>query len=286
MCCGTMYRNSWYRIVTSQIITNLFIPSSRFVHKVKLRNFMMNNPTVYFRLVGGSDRFQVVLPYEDKSLNSRREFNFDRRLSEPLDVFLGRMRTNVEKLLSNKRKKKVKNQPDVAAFQINVEVLKDGVPVLGSDICKDVFFDGKASDLRLRLNDIDYLVSINCPWVSSISLPSNMMAGYLVFPAKLELLFCQKNDCLFHWYRVKSDDKNKNLALDSVEWEDVATGFLFTPRSEDIGYHLKLKCTPSDGKVNGPPAEAISPHEVGAGPGLCPFETRHLFTSSRLKENE
>lgn len=35
----------------------------------------------------------------------------------------------------------------------------------------------------------------------------------------------------------------------------------------------------------GPTVEKISKTPVEAGPGLCPFETRHLFTASQL-ENE
>ncbi|CAH2066567.1 unnamed protein product, partial [Iphiclides podalirius] len=45
---------------------------------------------------------------------------------------------------------------------------------------------------------------------------------------------------------------------------------------------LKLECIPVNDVTVGPTVETISKGQVEAGPGPCPFETRHLFTSSKL----
>lgn len=57
-------------------------------------------------------------------------------------------------------------------------------------------------------------------------------------------------------------------------------------RSEDVSFRLKVKCTPKSGSKEGPAIEAFSKNEVEAGPGICPFETRHLFTKNRLSNQE
>lgn len=50
-----------------------------------------------------------------------------------------------------------------------------------------------------------------------------------------------------------------------------------------MGHHLKFVLTPGNAEGNfGPVMEQISKNEIQAGPGQCPFETRHFFTQNRL----
>lgn len=75
-----------------------------------------------------------------------------------------------------------------------------------------------------------------------------------------------------------------NNREDQIEWEEIGRGFSFLVRQDDIGFRLKLKAIPrsADGTKEGPAVESIAKNEIQAGPGICPFETRHLFTMDRL----
>lgn len=53
-----------------------------------------------------------------------------------------------------------------------------------------------------------------------------------------------------------------------------------------MGHHLKFVLTPGNSQGQfGPAVEQISKNEIQAGPGECPFETRHFFTQTRLTDN-
>ena len=63
-----------------------------------------------------------------------------------------------------------------------------------------------------------------------------------------------------------------------------AESYFYTTTNADIGHFLKFVLTPgqADGRF-GPPVEFITKQAVQAGPGPCPFETRHVFTNNRLQ---
>lgn len=67
-----------------------------------------------------------------------------------------------------------------------------------------------------------------------------------------------------------------------VSWTLVHEGTIYKSQTDDIGHHLKLQCIPSNGETEGAIAEYMSKCEVQAGPGNCPFESRHVFTSDKL----
>jgi 2',5'-phosphodiesterase len=62
--------------------------------------------------------------------------------------------------------------------------------------------------------------------------------------------------------------------------------FQYLVQPSDIGYKLKVQCTPKSENNIGPPMEVISKNEVQAGPGQCPFEIRHAFTQDACVNNE
>jgi 2',5'-phosphodiesterase len=49
---------------------------------------------------------------------------------------------------------------------------------------------------------------------------------------------------------------------------------------------FRSNAPPKSGEKVGPSMEAVSKNTVKAGPGSCPFETRHLFTQNKLKDRE
>lgn len=73
---------------------------------------------------------------------------------------------------------------------------------------------------------------------------------------------------------------SKNIS--QIAWKRCGEGLTYKTSTEDIGHFLKFELIPGNGKEFGPSIEAISKTEVQAGPGVCPFEDRHLFTKEKL----
>ena len=63
-------------------------------------------------------------------------------------------------------------------------------------------------------------------------------------------------------------------------------GFFYMTSNEDINRYIKLEITPKIGDRIGLKHEIISKNPIGAGPGHCPFEDRHAFTSEKLGPKE
>lgn len=61
---------------------------------------------------------------------------------------------------------------------------------------------------------------------------------------------------------------------------------MYLVQTTDIGHKLKVVCTPRFGLKTGPSAECISSCVVEAGPGVCLFESRHLYTRMRLPNHQ
>jgi 2',5'-phosphodiesterase len=233
----------------------------------------------YIRCHDGAEDFQFSFLLRSELLGVDRQFNFSRQLSEKVSDFLARISTNVERSVNKKKKRKKvtggeERQED--ANKIEVNLLRGGEQVPGDKLCKDVIFD---SGLCLLVQGTEYSVILNAPWVSLITLPSSIMAGFPVYPLKLEVLFADKSDCTFYWYKNTSTNTGKRLP---INWVDVGSGFYYTPSTCEIGCHLKVVCAPQNGSIYGPTSEVMSTNPVEAGPGACPFELRHAFTKERL----
>nr|CAD7597968.1 unnamed protein product [Timema genevievae] len=229
----------------------------------------------YFRYQDGEDHFQLSFQFSCEHLRVNRQFNFSRKMSETITDFLGRVCTNLERTLFKKKKK----IPEGTSSEMKVHLYNNGEPVSGESICKDILFNNN-NKLMLQVQGKDYYVIVNAPWVVMLSLPSSIMAGFPVYPNKVDTLFSDKNACEFKW--LKSSISMGSLKNEPVTWVQVGEGYFYTPSTSDIGHKLKLSCVPKNGDQEGPQSEVISSTSVGAGPGMCPFEKRHVFTKERL----
>lgn len=139
----------------------------------------------------------------------------------------------------------------------------------------------KTEDFTLNLHETSYKVKFNWPWINTVTVPTSLLAGFYAYPPKLEMDFADRHASDFIWFRGKLP---ANKREDQIEWEEAGRGFSYLVQHEDIGYRLKILATPksADGSKEGPAVEAIGKNEVQAGPGICPFESRHLFTMDRL----
>ncbi|GLH16403.1 Protein angel [Gryllus bimaculatus] len=225
----------------------------------------------------GSETFQLCISVKDSSLSVDRQFNFKRQVTESVNSFLGRVNTNLEKVYEKKKKRKQNKAPaneetSSETSVITIDLLSNGSTVPRDTICKDVLFGN--NKLLLIVCGTEYEVVVNAPWINVLSLPTSIMAGFPVYPNKLETSFFNRNKSLFSWYRCTKDKQE--------EWSKVGDDYYYTPTNDDIGCLLKFSCTPGNDSTQGPSFDVVSKNPVQAGPGHCPFETRHLFTGERV----
>lgn len=140
----------------------------------------------------------------------------------------------------------------------------------------------------MHINNQTYTIAFNFPWIDMIALPTSLLAGCYVYPAKLEIQCHNKTDTTIEWFK---DDKSctVNEASDpsaAAGWTKIGNGSLYLLTVVDVGHKLKVICSPRNGSLVGPSVECISVCMVEAGPGPCPFESRHMFTTDKLIGNK
>lgn len=123
---------------------------------------------------------------------------------------------------------------------------------------------------------------MNHPFVDNITLPTSILAEFFVYPAKVELSFATENNCIFIWY---VGEVPKSGRIDQIDFKEAGRGFSYFAQPEDVGCHLKIECIPRSGDIEGPSVECVSKCTIQAGPGDCPFDIRHAFTSKPLAGN-
>lgn len=142
----------------------------------------------------------------------------------------------------------------------------------------------------------EFKIRVNAPAVTTMTLPKHLMVGYPVVP-HLELEFGERDQTKFMWFRAgtaksgeaerSSKDKNSASLIVgkcceiNMAWEFLTNTFKYAPTVSDIGCKLKLICIPRRGSIFGFSQEVVSDSVVGAGPGPCPFEERHLYTMKK-----
>ncbi|XP_052893057.1 2',5'-phosphodiesterase 12 [Anopheles moucheti] len=259
--------------------------------------------TAYFKQLPGEEQCQISFHLLLDQYKIDKVFNFNRSLTEQIDNSLDRIRANVEKEFQKKNKrKKVKKQPvqpaedNAPTGEQSTEVPTD-VPILVSlgtgeekitnmtiaDILAK-FDAGQYPNVQLTVLNENFQVSYNSPEVHAVKLPTSMLADFYVCPSRLELHFAARECSTYSWSRGLMPESGN---AQQIRWEQVSTELTYMVRKSDVGHHLKFSCTPKDSTGrSGPMMEIISPQQVQAGPGLCPFEVRHLFTQQKLNDGQ
>lgn len=187
---------------------------------------------------------------------------------------------------SRKNNKKGQQQPgEMPELAVVKLYYHDGEEVADTVLNSEAWRDGAV----LQVGDVKYSVQRNAPTFTNAELPGSLLAGFPVCP-NLEVEFGNLQDCEFTWY--KENDPNTScpspeaageLPDQDSSWTEVGRGRVHVPSNQDIGYRLKLHCTPKDGERSGPAKELVSAGAVEAGPGVCTFDNRHAYT---IKEAE
>ncbi|KAI4492309.1 hypothetical protein M0802_009890 [Mischocyttarus mexicanus] len=218
-----------------------------------------------------TETFDLMLRYECPTLKIDRQFNFSRRINETVDLFVNKLNNNITKILMKKEKKYGNALEEI--LKKNVSLYKDNIKINGDLTLETILKD--VNNLKLVIFDATFTIKKNMPIVNRVSLASSILCGFPTYPAKFNTSYTDTKISNFSWYRMYINDPKR-------VWEHVGDGYFYIPNLSDIGYRLKFSCTPRNDKDYGPLTEVESKCLVEAGPGPCPFDTRHMFTSSKL----
>ncbi|XP_045599255.2 2',5'-phosphodiesterase 12 [Procambarus clarkii] len=258
----------------------LYSPQFRRIYDMSLRKVVVTHESETMT-VGLSFR------YQDEGRNVDRIFNLQRSTQDELGNTLARISGNILKAVF--KKKKNKKSEDFKYDEIPVKMLRvDNEESVPEDMtCYDSFVVNSKSH-NLIIGDIQYAIDLNPPVVKTVDLPKNMMAGFPVYPNKLEVAFAEKEQCIFKWFKsdIKFEtDKVANAHLNKIKWIELEHGLACRTTCEDVGRLFKVVVTPYMGERRGEDAEVVSSVLVSAGPGECPFERRHEFTKNMAGNN-
>ncbi|XP_078620221.1 2',5'-phosphodiesterase 12-like [Branchiostoma floridae x Branchiostoma japonicum] len=271
-----------------------------FLRRISLRvcTFVLVERSVLCRSFAMQRCVVRCVPEEEKMTISYRlgegQRNLLRAKTETLGGALSRIVFNTNKYL-NKGKKKKKAKLEAANAEsdsnaITAQLTFNRVKVDDDIPNSEAWQEGAI----LEIGEDRYVVNVNPPMVKSVVLPTSIMAGFPVFP-RLDLDFASRQESSYTWYREDSsvptptsnsgDSKRKSNEDDKqTNWVQASHDLIYTPVNSDIGSKLKFVCTPKcDGK-EGVTMETVTTCQVEAGPGLCPFETRHLYTKKRAEK--
>lgn len=204
--------------------------------------------TAYFRHHSNTENIELTFQYKNDALAIDRTFNFQRSLTEPIETTFGRIRTNFEKELLKKSGGKKKKKPSddstsnehSPAVQVNIQLLKDGQS-FGKDLTwADVFTanDDHVNGLVLKVLEQDYVVTYNYPYIGQFALPTIIMVGYQCYPAKCEVFFAKREDCLFEWFRGKPTEGSIDA---TIEWQKCGESFFYDVTDADVRHRIKVR---------------------------------------------
>ncbi|PBC27644.1 2',5'-phosphodiesterase [Apis cerana cerana] len=218
----------------------------------------------------GSKQFKMTFRYINPVLNVDRQFNFQRQVDESINYFIQRIYKNIHTYLIKTIYKKRKKHNEIIQINDNeIKFIKNHSILNGDLTCKSILEN--SADIKLVIFDTEYVLKQNVPYILKIELPMSILVGFPIYPSKFEGININKVNSIFTWYKKENE-----------KWIHVGEGFFYFPTISDVGCQLKISCIPKNNMEYGPPVEIISNNIVQIGPGLCPFDIRHVFTKNKL----
>lgn len=231
----------------------------------------------YVRCVPNEDRLKISFEY-GYQLKQQKLFHFERRWDETFGGFSERIQKSVEtKFLKKKKRATSGATDDVPPLAVSLSL--NGHDVENETVIKEAMVTGAV----LKIDDCKLSIIVNSPTISKLTLPDSAMAGFPVIPT-MDIEFTDLNDSEFTWCRVREESPGPSGPR-YTEIAEVSRTCVYIASVDDIGWKLMLKCIPVMGGVRGREVTTVLKSEVHAGPGPCPFETRHLLTESVTESN-
>ncbi len=79
-------------------------------------------------------------------------------------------------------------------------MIRDGASVNELDLLE---LSSSSADVEMFILDERFTVAFNVPWITSITLPSSILATCYVYPSKLEIHCANSDENTFVWYKGK-----------------------------------------------------------------------------------
>lgn len=134
---------------------------------------------------------------------------------------------------------------------------------------------------QLVIGDLTYAIDVNPPKIVSLRLPDVVMDGFPVVP----MLTAQFTTSIkYQWFIKLPDSDEETLVESSLVNDDGTQITAFIPKKEYIGHTLKLICTTYNEQHTEGSDPSVVTATVSSGPGICPFETTHLYTKKHLTD--
>lgn len=253
----------------------LYLSTGLFINRLTVLAIRRNmaSSVITVQSAPETNKMTVEFNYSHKGANSK-QFRMERLKEEEIGQTLSRLKNSIaSKFLKRKRKK---NEAEQEEEEVQLKFRVNGVEVdTESKMCvSDVLKHGS----EVCINEQKYQVSVNPPTAVKIDLPKSIMSGFPVFP-KVQLLFANSSDCEYRWNRVHKNHHNISLSEQKEATKLLSNELMYAPTNDDIDSKLEFTCVPKCGDRSGVPMSVISKVEVEAGPGICPFETRHMYTA-------
>ncbi|XP_068109814.1 2',5'-phosphodiesterase 12 [Hyperolius riggenbachi] len=214
-----------------------------------------------------------AVPSEPKLSISFNLSGVSRQMQRDQSELLGR---TLARISANATKTKRRKEPPGPGPP--VRLLLRGQPVPDGLSNAEAWQDGT----ELLVGERRYRVERNPPMCHELEMPLHIMAGFPVCP-RLKLEFARPDHSLYVWYKqAQAGDSPSGQA--GEEWQEAGRQRVFLPEVSDIGMRLKLRVTPGEEERYGESREVEAAGPVEAGPGLCTFDQRHLYTQRRTEE--
>ena len=249
-----------------------------------------------------SDRIDLSLEYAPKD-GTVRTYNANRSKLEPLSNTLSRLGSRIEGQLNRKNKKRKRKEGDELTNTISSDQeMKLSICVMTCDSTKIIdeetpVVDAFTEKHVLVVDNEKVPIIVNPPCCTKIELPEVAMVGFPIFPS-IQLEYVDHDHCEYRWKRIKYEDdvaiaepssKKKNKTdkpRTVIEATDLSDEIVYTPVISDIDRHLQLTCLPRTGERQGKAGIAVTKFEIKPGPGICPFDHRHLYTQKEAGPDE
>lgn len=180
----------------------------------------------------------VGLSFRFQHCNTDRTFNLKRSSEEELSSVLSRISCNIQKVLDKKKKRNEDPAPVVP-----IDIKTHGGESVSKDMNCYECFVAQADRHFLDIGENSYSLDVNPPIVKALELPKTIMAGFPLYPNKVELTNGVSEDSSFTWYKsvAKFDSIEESKSqMNKIKWMEMATGYTCIIENGDIGRLLKV----------------------------------------------
>ena len=157
----------------------------------------------------GEEKFTFSYHLQCDNPKIDKQFNTSRNADETMEPFLNRMKENLRKQFEKKKSKKAKKDidQDVSSsadipIPISVEFKNRDNEIVNLDEAMNM--QAKTflmqNGLKMDIFSVPFDIYVNPPMVQSAKLSDVILAGYMIYPFKLDVIFGNRNESIFTWY--------------------------------------------------------------------------------------